>query len=52
MLKKHKNILRYNHGERSIKIIFIIYADMEYCWHEKIDTCHSNPEKSLPAKTN
>ena len=29
MSKEDKNILKYNHGETSMKIPFIIYADME-----------------------
>ena len=44
-------ILKYNHGEKSMKIPFIIYADME-CLVEKIDFCHNNPEKSSTTKIN
>ena len=40
MPEKSKNILQYNHREKSIKISFIIYADTESLL-EKIDTCHS-----------
>ena len=43
--------LKYNHREKSKKILFIIYADTESLL-EKIDTCHSNPEKSSTTKTN
>ena len=34
-----------------MKATFIIYADME-TFFEKIDTCHSNPEKSSTIKIN
>ena len=36
---------KYNPGEKSLKVPFIIYADLE-CLLEKIDTCQKNPEKS------
>ena len=49
MSKKGENISKYNHGEKSMKDTFIIYADIE-TFFEKIDTCHSNPEKSLTIK--
>ena len=29
MPKKNKEILKYNHGEKSMKVPFIIYADLE-----------------------
>ena len=29
MPEKNKIILKYNHGEKSMKVPFIIYADME-----------------------
>ena len=38
-------MLKYNHGEKSTKIPFIIYADTE-SFLKEIDTCHNNPEKS------
>ena len=44
-------ILKYNHGEKSIKAPFIIYADLE-CLLEKMNTCHNNPEKSSTTKIN
>ena len=37
-------ILKYNHGEKSMKASFIIYADLE-CLLDKMNTCHNNPEK-------
>ena len=51
MSNKDKNLLKYNHGEKSMKAPFIIYADMEYLL-EKINTCHSNPKDSSTTKIN
>ena len=42
-------ILKYNPGEKSLKVPFIIYADLE-CLLEKIETCQNNPEKSYTEK--
>ena len=44
-------ILKYNQGEKSVKVPFIIYADLESLL-EKINTCHNNPEKSSRTKIN
>ena len=41
MPKKHHKILKYNHGESSMKVPFIIYADLESLL-ENISTCHNN----------
>ena len=30
MPKEHNKMLKYNHGEKSMKVQFIIYADLEY----------------------
>ena len=38
MLKEGNKILKYNHGEKSMKIPFIINTDME-CLLQRIDTC-------------
>ena len=35
---KGNNTIKYNHGEKSIKIPFTIYADLE-CLLEKMSTC-------------
>ena len=43
MLKK-ECILKYNNEEKSVKVPFIVCADMESLL-ENIDTCHNNPEK-------
>ena len=45
MPEKDNKILKYNQGEKSMKVPFIIYADLESLL-EKMNTCHSNPEKS------
>ena len=37
-------ILKYNHGYKSMKVPFTIYVDLEYLL-EKMNTCHNNPEK-------
>ena len=50
-LKKGNKKLKYNHGEKSIKYPFIIYADLE-CLLEKMSTCPNNPEKSSTTKIN
>ena len=44
MSEKDNKILECNYGEKSMKVSFIIYADLEYLL-EKMNTCHSNPEK-------
>ena len=51
MPKEDKNMLKYNHGKKSMKAPFIIYADMDSLL-EKINTCYSNPEKSSETKIN
>ena len=51
MPEKGKIILKYNHGEKFVKVPFIIYADTESLL-EKIDICQSNPEKSSTTKIN
>ena len=42
-------ILKYNPGEKSLKVPFVIYADLE-CLLQKINTCQNNPEKSYTEK--
>ena len=46
---EYNKILKYNHGQKSMKAPFIIYADLEYLL-EKMTTCHNNPEKSSTTK--
>ena len=42
-------ILKYIPGEKSRKVPFIIYVDLE-CLLRKINTCQNNPEKSYTEK--
>ena len=42
--------LKYNHGEKSLKVLGIIYADLK-CLLEKMHLCQNNPEKSSTEKT-
>ena len=44
MLTKVNNILKYNHGEKSLKTPFVIYADLE-CLLIKKQSCRNNPKK-------
>ena len=50
MPKEDNKILKYNHGEKSMKAPFIIYADMESLF-EKMSTCRNNPKNSSTTKT-
>ena len=45
MLTKVNNILKYNHGEKSLKTPFVIYADLE-CLLLKQQSCQNNPNES------
>ena len=51
MLEEDNKILKYNHGEKSMREPFVIYFDLE-CSLEKINTCHNDPEKSSRTKIN
>ena len=51
MPAKDNNITKYNHGEKSMKVTFIIYADLE-CLLEKMSTCINNPNESSTTKIN
>ena len=51
MPKEHNKILKYNQGEKSMKVPFIIYGDLESLL-EETNTCHNNPEKSSTIKIN
>ena len=42
-------ILKYIPGEKSLKVPFTIYADLE-CLLQKIITCQNNPEESYSEK--
>ena len=47
--KENDKILKYNYGEKSINVSFVIYADLE-CLLEKIDTYQNHPQKSSTTK--
>ena len=49
MPNEDNKIIKYNQGEKSIKLPFIIYADLERLL-EKISTCHNNPENHQQLK--
>ena len=51
MPTKDNNIMEYNHGEKSMKLPFLIYADLE-CLLEKMITCHNNPTTSSTTEIN
>ena len=51
MPEKDNKIIKYNYGEKYMKVPFVIYADIESLL-EKMNTCHNNPEKSSTAKIN
>ena len=51
MPDEDNKILKYNHGEKSMRVPFIIYADLE-CLLEKIHWCQNNSKKSYTEKKN
>ena len=51
MPTKDNNTIKYNQGEKSIKLQFIIYADLEGLL-EKINTCQNNPNESSTTEIN
>ena len=51
MPTKNNNIIKYNHGEKSMKLPFVIYADLK-CLLEKMSTCINNPNESSTTKIN
>ena len=51
MPTKGNNIIKYNHGEKSMKLPFVIYADLE-CLLAKMSTCQNNSNKSSTTKIN
>ena len=46
---EYNKILKYNHGENSLKAPFMIYADLN-CLFEKMHSCQNNPEKTYTEK--
>ena len=51
MPNEDNKIIKYNQGEKSIKLPFIIYADLE-CLLEKMSTCYNNPKESSKTEIN
>ena len=51
MPTKDSNIIKYNHGEKSMKLSFLIYADLESLL-EKMSSCQNNANKSSTTKIN
>ena len=51
MPTKDNNTIKYNHGEKSIKLPFFVYTNLE-CLLEKMSTCYNSPEESSTTKIN
>ena len=51
MPTKDNNTMKYDQEEKSIKLPFIIYADLE-CLLEKISTCQNNLNESSTTEIN
>ena len=51
MPTKDNNTIKYKQGEKSIKLPFVIYANLE-CLLEKISTCINNPNESSTTEIN
>ena len=51
MPTKDNNTIKYNYGEKSMKLPFVIYADFK-CLLEKISTCINNSNESSTTKIN
>ena len=51
MSEEDNKTLKYNQREKSMKVPFIIYADLESLI-EKMNTCQNNPEKSSTTNIN
>ena len=51
MPTKDNKTIKYKHGEKSLKLPFFIYADVE-CLLEKKSSCQNNPNKSSTTKIN
>ena len=49
MPNNDNNILKYNHGEKSLKAPWVIYADLE-CLPIKQQSCQNNPNDSYTEK--
>ena len=51
MPSPNNNLIKYNQGEKSLELPFIIYADLD-CLLKIIDTCYNNPDLSSKTKIN
>ena len=51
MPTKDHNIIKYNSGEKSTKLPFVVYADLE-CLLEKMSTCQNNPNELSTTEIN
>ena len=51
MPTKENNIIKYNQREKSIKLPFAVYANLE-CLLEKMSTCQNNPKESSTTEIN
>ena len=51
MPEEYNKILKFNQEQKSMKIPFVIYANMKSLL-EKIQTCDNDPTKSFTSKTN
>ena len=51
MPEEDNEILKYNHREKSMTVLFTIHADLESLL-EKMNTCHKNPKKSSTTTIN
>ena len=51
MPTKNNNIIKYNQGEKSVKLPFVIYVDLEFLL-EKMSTCQNNPNESSTTEIN
>ena len=50
MPDKDKNIFKYNHGEKSLKVAHVIYMDLE-CLLIKTQSSQNNPEESYTERS-
>ena len=51
MSNKDNNTIKYNHGEKSMKLPFVMYADLE-CLLEKMSTCINNSNELSTTQIN
>ena len=51
MPTKDNNIIKYNQGEKSLKLPFAMYTDLE-CLLKKMSTCINNPNESSTTEKN